>query len=87
MIKDQHDNDIRDDIGNEADKLDEDLSVLREELYANIGLFQEMFGPITHKTTFYSCWKADKPPKDGFYLIDTALELTATGRYSVLTEA
>ena len=44
-----------------------------------------MLNPITITKTFYSCQKADKPPlESGYYLIDRELEMTATGKYSIL---
>lgn len=47
-----------------------------------------MLSPITTTKTFYSCQKADKPlDSNGYYLIDRELEMSSTGRYSMLKRA
>ena len=85
--KDKYDDTI-DEQGNELDQLDEDLVGLKEDLFFNVGQFQAMLSPITTTQTFYSCQKADKSSNEnGFYLIDRELEMSATGRYSMLKRA
>lgn len=88
MKKEKDGDDTIDEHDNELNQLDEDLVGLKEDLFSKVGQFQAMLSPITITKTFYTCQKADKPSdSNGYYLIDRELEMTSTGRYSMLRRA